>query len=320
MSSKKLPSFQQPLRLDAPATSRRRRRLLLLAVALCGIPACAYLSLHEAAPAPAAPELVELSGLARSYAAPEWLWGHNDSGDSARLFRVGLHGEDGGNVPVPGAKAEDWEDIASFLWQGQPALLIGDIGDNYHWRKQITLYAVADIGKGPGPLPLLWKMDVHYPDGARDAEGLAVDPLTGDILILSKRDRPPRVYRIAMPAAAPAAAAAPVTAELVAEVLHIPRPDGSDLIDDPVYGALRDWATAFDLAPDGSFAVVTCYKNAYLYRRKPGQPWAEVFARAPEVIRTPQFKQTEAGAISADGHTLYIGSEQRAGFAAVPLP
>lgn len=293
---------------------------MLLAIALCGIPSCAYLSLHREYARVASPELDELSGMTRSYAAPEWLWAHNDSGDVPRLFRVGPHGEDGGTVAIEAADAEDWEDIASFQWQGKPALLIGDIGDNYHWRKQITLYAVADVGSGPGPMPLLWRLDVHYPDGARDAEGLAVDPVSGDILLVSKRDRPPQVYRVPMPSVAPALHAEPVVAERVASLLHIPRPDAGDLLADPIYGLLRDWVTAFDIAADGSFAVATCYKNAYLYRRKPGQSWAEIFAAQPEVIHTPQFPQTEAGAISADGRTLYVGSEKHGGFAAVALP
>ncbi|MES2683305.1 MAG: hypothetical protein V4650_07255 [Pseudomonadota bacterium] len=296
---------------------RKRRRLLFLLLALL-IPACAYLrAAPEAVLANA--ELEELSGLTRSLATDDWLWAHNDSGDSARLFRVGGDGSDGGVVEVPDTLAIDWEDIATLRWQGQPALLIGDIGDNAAKRAAITLYAVRDPGAKGGSAPLLWQLNVRYPDGPRDAEGLAVDPLTGDILILSKRERPPVVYRVALPDAPPKPGAV-VVAEKLGPVLHLPKPNALDLSEDPLYGLLRDWPTAFDIAPDGLSAIVTTYKDAHRYRRLAGESWAQAFAQMPERIDLPQWKQTEAGGLTADGLRFCAGSEQRAGFACMTLP
>ncbi|ROH93791.1 hypothetical protein ED208_04510 [Stagnimonas aquatica] len=295
----------------------RRWPQLLLAVSL-QLSACAYLR-AQPVDAVANPELDELSGLSRLLATDDWLWGHNDSGDRARLFRVGFDGSDGGVVEVPGAKAVDWEDIAAFSWRQQPALLIGDIGDNYALRRSVSLYAVADPGANGDRAPLLWSLQFRYPDGPRDAEGLAVDPVSGDILILSKRERPPKLYRLAMPSQAPEHGQI-LSAEPVGTVLHLPKPTPADLADDPKYGFLRDWPTALDLAPDGSYAVVGTYKDAYLYRRQPGDSWAAMFARPPQTIDLPQWRQTEAGTISADGRLYCAGSEQRAGFACLPLP
>ena len=293
-----------------------RRGFVLLLGTLC-VSACAYL---RAAPPPAVAnaELDELSGLARSLATDDWLWAHNDSGDAARLFRVGLDGSDGGVVAVPQAVNIDWEDLATLRWQGEPALLIGDIGDNLAQRKAITLYAVRDPGARGESAALLWQLNVRYPDGPRDAEGLAVDPTTGDILILSKRERPPVIYRVALPPATPAPGAV-VTAERLGPVLHLPVPNAADLADDPKYGWLRDWPTALDIAPDGSSAVVTTYKDAHRYHRAPGEGWAAAFARKPEHIDLPQWKQTEAGGFTADGQHFCAASEQRAGMACVPL-
>lgn len=288
----------------------------LLAASL--LTACSYLRAQPVA-AVANPELKELSGLTRSLASDDWLWAHNDSGDRARLFRVGLDGSDGGVVEVPGALAVDWEDIAAFRWQGRPALLIGDIGDNYALRQTVTLYAVTDPGPQGESAALLWSLALRYPDGPRDAEGLAVDPVSGDILILSKRERPPVVYRLPMPAPAPEPGTV-VVAERLGPVLRLPKPSAADLADDPKFGALRDWPTALDIAPDGDFAVVTTYKDAYFYRHPPGESWAESFARKPLTVDLPQWRQTEAGTVSADGQRFCAGSEQRAGFACLPLP
>ena len=40
---------------------------------------------------------------------------------------------------------------------------------------------------------------LQYPDGPRDAETLMVDPLSGDIYIVSKRDTVLHIYRAAYP-------------------------------------------------------------------------------------------------------------------------
>jgi hypothetical protein len=277
-------------------------------------------TLRAAPPAtPMHPDLDELSGLTRSLVTPDWLWAHNDSGDNARLFRVGLDGRDGGVVPVPDAIAIDWEDIATLRWQGTPALLIGDIGDNRAVRPAVTLYAVKDPGAHGERAPLLWQLNVRYPEGPRDAEGLAVDPLTDDILLLSKRERPPVIYRVPLPAAAPAPGAV-VTAERLGPVLHLPPATAIDLAADPLFGLLRDWPTALDIAPDGLSAVVTTYKDAYRYRRTADESWAAAFARAPERIDLPQWKQTEAGGFTADGRQFCAGSERHGGFACIALP
>ena len=293
-------------------------RLLNLLLAASLLSACSYLR-AQPLDAVANPELDELSGLTRSLASDDWLWAHNDSGDRARLFRLGLDGSDGGTVEVPNALAIDWEDIATFRWRGQPALLIGDIGDNYARRQAVTLYAIRDPGPKAAAADWLWSINVRYPGGPRDAEGLAVDPVSGDILILSKRERPPELFRIAMPAEPPAPGTV-IEAEKLGPVLHLPKPTAVDLADDPKFGMLRDWPTALDISPDGSLAVVTTYKDAYLYRREPGERWAESFARPPQVLDLPQWKQTEAGTVTADGKWFCAGSEQRAGFACVAMP
>lgn len=304
---------------SSPPPRRRRRRLLFAALALLTVPACAYLR-AQPQPALANVELEELSGLSRSLASDDWLWAHNDSGDTPRLFRVGFDGSDGGVVEVPGASAIDWEDLAAFRWQGQPALLIGDIGDNLAERDAVTLYAVRDPGAKGTVAALLWQRNFRYPDGPRDAEGLAVDPLSGDILILSKRESPPVIYQLPMPSQAPPPGEI-VTATRLGPLLHIPKPTAADLADDPKYGLLRDWPTALAIAPDGLSAIVTTYKDAYrYYRRSADEGWAAVFARRPEILQLPQWRQTEAGTFSADGLRFCAGSEQRAGFACIRLP
>ena len=57
------------------------------------------------------PELDELSGAATSR-IHVGLWAHNDKGDDARIFGVGLDGSDAGVWELTGVEATDGEDIA----------------------------------------------------------------------------------------------------------------------------------------------------------------------------------------------------------------
>lgn len=293
-------------------------RALALGLTL-GLSACAS-GAPAGTPDVQAPALVELSGLAVSHADDTLLWAHNDSGDGPNLFRVGFDGADLGRVRIDGAKAVDWEDIATFDWQGAPAILVGDVGDNFARRDHVTLYAVADGGR-LGDTHLLWKLDLRYPDGPRDCEAVAVDPVDGMILLLSKRDLPNRLYAVPMPAVAPPPDAPPLVPRFLGTVETLPQPTLDELPNAPFFGMLSGLPTALDISRDGRFAVVTTYGDAYRYVRRAGEPWIATFARTPERIRLPRLRQTEAGAITADGRSLFVSTEGRpAPLVRVPLP
>lgn len=285
--------------------TRRLHAFHALLGSLLLLSSCALLS-QPAGPQLENPELDELSGLASSLAAPDLLWGHNDSGDAPRLFRIGPRGEDLGFVPIQGAVAIDWEDIAAFRWQGEPALLIGDVGDNHARREHVTLYAVRDPGARGEP-KLLWTLDFKYPDGPRDCEAVAVDPVDQSVILISKREHPQRLYRLPIPKDAPRPGSMAV-AEALGPITTLPRSSFADWFETPLYSEF-DGPTALDIDPAGRFAVVITYKDAFLYPRAEGQSWREAFAATPRLIRLPHLRQTEAGAISSDGRTLTVSGE-----------
>lgn len=248
----------------------------------------------------ASPEVDELSGLAISRADPSVLWGHNDTGGAPVLYRIGMQGEDLGAERVPGAVAGDWEDIAAFSDAGGPALLIADTGDNFGMRSYATLYAVRDSGRSR-PLALLWKLDFRFPDGGHDCEAVAVDEQRNEILLLTKRDRPPRLYRLPLPATPPAGQQ---VAELIGEIAPLPWPARKrDLF--------AHSPTAFDISADGLTAAIVTPHNAYVFHRRAGQPWIERFREpvAPRELPHREISQIEAAALSADGRWLTVGSE-----------
>lgn len=265
----------------------------------------------------ASPRIDELSGLAASHADPALLWGHNDSGGGPVLFRIGPDGSDLGAVMPRDVRAADWEDIAAFGHRGQPALLIADTGDNFAIRAFSTLYAVSDPGRSGEPV-LLWRLDFRYPDGSRDCEAVAVDSVNREILLVSKRDVPPRLYRLPLPEGTPRA---PLTAEYLGEIPQLPVPTLGERAAAPLRSRHVHAPVGLDISRDGAAAVLVTARHAYLYRRLPGASWLEAFAQPAEVLPLPQVRGIEAVAFAADGGALFVGAEGWPGrLAFLPLP
>lgn len=276
----------------------------LLKCGLAGwVSACAATA---ATPVLQAPALDELSGLQAARTHPGY-WGHNDSGDTARLFRIGPAGEDRGTVAVHGAGAVDWEDIAAYTAEdGTPMLLIADVGDNRAVRSSVSLYAIPEPSPEAVSVSVAWTLRFRYPEGPRDAEAVAVDQNAGEILILSKRDQPPRAYRLPL---APSADAL-VTAEFLTTLTSLPAAAG-----------IADQPTAMDLSTDGRRLLVLSYQGAFLWTREPEEAWAAVLRRPPQRLQRPSLRQSEAATLLADGRHFAISSEQRpAPLWVLPLP
>ena len=83
-------------------------------------------------------------------------------------------------------------------------LFIGDVGDNAAERSKITFLRLNEptpTGAGTSQIVAAQELDAVYPDEPQNSEAIAVDPLTGDILVIEKSGAAKaRAYRI--PAAA----------------------------------------------------------------------------------------------------------------------
>jgi hypothetical protein len=239
--------------------------------------------------------LNEISGLAASRVNDDVLWAHNDSGDSARVFAINTAGALLGTYNISGASATDWEDMA--LGPGPAAgveyLYLGDIGDNTAARGSVRVYRVAETSVGSTQSPVNVNLSgaetftLTYPDGARDAETLMVDPTTGDLYIVSKRESRSRVYR------APASAlvnGAAVTMEYKAQL-----PWG--------------WATGGDISPDGDEVLIRGYSNASLWSRAPGANLWDAFTGGEVSATLRSESQGESIAFDGDGWGYFTVSE-----------
>lgn len=251
--------------------------------------------------------LDELSGLDVSTRQDDLLWAINDSGNEPRLFALAPSGEHLGSWLVDLPDLADWEDLSAFRHDGKSYLLIADVGDNFRWRRQLNLYVLREPElaalEEDTVLEVERQIAYSYPDGPRDSEGVAVDADAGKVLILSKRVVPAEVYRV--PLFPPDGI---VVAERIAGLVNLPQPDERDHYEDPEYGKSRSMPTALDI--DGNRALVVTYKDAYLYQRKPGEPWADAFEQIPERIALPRIGQQEAAAFSDDGTRFFTTTER----------
>ena len=236
--------------------------------------------------------LSEMSGLEASPGQPGVLWSINDSGSRPLLYRLGAKGENLGRVAVRGTDwwHNDWETLAVWHERGVDWLVIGDVGDNKGRRDHVNLYGLREPAPGQTTADVAWTLAFRYPDGARDAEGITIDPLTGDTLILTKRDKPQRLYRVPLSARG---GDEPVVAEFVTTL--------------PPLSAL---ATGLDIAPDGRSVAVLTYKGLYVWDHEVGEAWSTVFARAPMRTQLPPMSKAEAMAFGHEAGTVYVGSER----------
>ncbi|MBW2624171.1 MAG: hypothetical protein JRD68_14780 [Deltaproteobacteria bacterium] len=259
------------------------------------------------------PAIGESSGLAASIHNHELLWTHNDSGSKPRLYAMNYQGEHLAAIHLKGASNHDWEDMASFRFQGAAYLLIADIGDNRARRPDCTLYVVREplldsVSKVRFlEIDVAWKINFSYEDGPRDAEAVAVDPATGQILILSKRNVPPVLYSLPMRQKS----GEPLVAKRLATLSNIPGPAPPDLVQDLFFGRYRNQPTAMDISRDGKKVLVATYTYAYLFSRKSGQTWLEAFTKPPSRIPLPRRRQGESVCFTPDGSGFIIGSEKR---------
>lgn len=248
----------------------------------------------------------EASGLARSQRHPDVFWAINDDGPS-ELFAFDSTGRDLGRVKISHASNRDWEDIASFTLDGVAYLLIADTGDNDGERKDVRLYVVEEPKPGKSKVDVAWRFDFKYPEGARDAEAVAVDVENQQVLVLTKRDIPVLLYSVPL---VPDSKKRQSATRLGA-VNSLPRPTRSEIEFAPKTDNWHWQPTSMDISADGTKAVVLTYGGVYLYERGPDQSWLAALQQQPVVISRTHNRQAEAAAFNASGDAIFITLEQR---------
>lgn len=192
--------------------------------------------------------LPEASGIARSLLDDDILFCHNDSGGEASVFALDTQGKLRAELRLEGAINRDWEEIATARDPISKAayIYVGEIGDNNARYKHLSFYRFLEPEISDSLITIrdYERIDFEYEDGPRDAEAFFVDPKSGDIYIISKREEQVGIY-------------------------HLPYPQKTgSILNAKKLGQMRmNWVTAADISPNGKYILVKNYGGIKRFRR-----------------------------------------------------
>ena len=240
-------------------------------------------------------EINEASGLVASRITPGVLWTHNDSGDNSRIFALNEQGQLLATCKLVNIDTRDCEDIA--VGRGPldsvSYLYVADIGDNDAQHESSFIYRFPepgiDLALRDHSLKIrgVETIAFQYPDGSRDAETLLSDPVTGDLFIVSKRDKAARVYR-----------------------LPFPQPTGQVMTAEYVCTLPFTSAVSGDISAAGDEILIKNYLYVYYWPRLLSQTVGQALAQTPSTIPYQVEPQGEAIAWKQDGSGFFTLSEE----------
>lgn len=247
--------------------------------------------------------------MASSRLRPNTVWVHNDGGHAPRLYAIDQEGRVLGHAEVQNVRNRDWEDLASFVWRGRSYLAIGELGDNRSHHQEVRIHLVpeprfkADRIADARVRPVS-TIRFTYPDGPRDAEGLAADPARERFIVLSKRDSSPQFYTVpwGLSREQGLVVAQPMgswqTPSLMGR-LFSRAPNSAPF--------MAQMPTALDLTPDGRGWMVLDYTRVWW------MPSSQSAQRPLKPIRLPAhgLDQAEAACFSDDGREIWVTTEGR---------
>ncbi len=221
---------------------------------------------------------------------PRHFWVHNDSGDAPNIYLVNLSGELVATLDI-GTKNIDWEDIAIH----DNKIYIGEIGDNNAVYPCKKIYRVSEPQIDTTTLGAKLKaadvetMQFNFADSKRDCETLMVDPLSGDLIFVSKREDSVLVYQTPFVSAT----------------------TGIEIMIKPIATLPITQATAGDISRDGSQILIKNYQKIYYYTRATDrESITQALSRKPQILQYKAEPQGESIAWSSDGECFYTLSEK----------
>lgn len=237
------------------------------------------------------PELEEMSGMVFSRKHPNIWYTHTDSGGEPIVYFLDEKGNELGEITLLGVKNRDWEDIAIGPGpEGKTYIYVAEIGDNLAVHDEVRVY------RFPEPANLKEKIEVKpevarlvYPGGARDAESLFVDPVDGELFIVSKRDKENTLYGFSQKA---------FLSDEKTELTEY-------------HKFFFSSSTAADISSDGSQILIKNYFAIYYWKREKGQSVVEALRATPKQLPYVPEPQGEAIAFDPSGKVFYTISEKR---------
>lgn len=264
-------------------------------------------------------DLSEASGLAASRNHPGVLWVVSDSGNSAELFAVNEDGEEVARL-FTSVTNRDWEDMASFSWNGRHFLVVADSGDNLAVHDSYPLHVFADNldsrHSSANPLQPLVTFNLRYNDGSHNVEATAIAESDGNLYLVTKGENPGIYATEFMPAAINALSAGnagqTVTANLLANRigdLQAPAQTSADELLGMLAGVNLGSVTAMDIDDANGIVWLLTYRGVYKLSQNGNSSWQQILRSEPQLVTRHSLGQAEALAHSGRNNVVFLTSE-----------
>lgn len=227
----------------------------------------------------------EASGIVASRKNNQVLWVHNDEGTDTRIFAINTKAEIVAIYYLNIKDGRDFEDIT--IGKGTSTddwyLYLGDIGDNdkKHEKKFIYRFKEPNVSSEQklkvDTIFSIDKITFKLPD-IYDSEAMMFDPITKDLLIISKREKNELVFKLPYPHST----SKTINAEEIAEV-----PFGYE-------GFNGSGVTGCDISEDGTEILIKTYSKVYYYFRDNTKPIEKSFDKKPAEVNYQFEPQGEA--------------------------
>jgi hypothetical protein len=227
----------------------------------------------------------EASGIVASRMNNQILWTHNDEGNDPRIFAINTSAQIVAIYYLNLKDGRDFEDIT--IGKGTDSddwyLYLGDIGDNNknHEKKFIYRFKEPKVDASQNlvtdTIYSFDKITFKLPD-IYDSEAMMFDPITKDIIIISKREKKELVFKLPYPHSTTKT----MNAEEIAEV-----PFGYE-------GFNGSGVTAADISEDGTEILIKTYSKVYYYSRDISKPIEKAFDKKPAEVNYTFEPQGEA--------------------------
>lgn len=211
--------------------------------------------------------LNEASGLIQSHYNQNLIWTHNDGGNSSELFLMDARDASlKQKYHLLNSSNLDWEDISVYYSNGFSYMYIGDVGDNFGFRNNYSLYAFEEPfydSSNAQPSITTRKIDFVYPSGKKNCEAIMVDPLSGDLIFATKAFDKTEIY--------------------IANAFQLNSAVGEIELKKIGELPLKN-VTAGDISQDGSFISLRTYDDLILWVRDTSETLEEAFLKTPQKL------------------------------------
>lgn len=237
----------------------------------------------------------EASGIVASRTIENGIWVQEDGGNQPDLFLINKQAELIKQWRLP-FENRDWEDIAFAVdpINKKNYLYIGEIGDNAAQYEDYAIYRFEEPKTVDSDISAFEKFSFKYTGASLtkfDAEALIVEPASGDIYIVTKR-------------------------ELNVNVFKISYPQSTSSINDAVFlGTIRyPGILGGDISSDGKELILKNQYSIYYWKLKDQEDIFEALSRSRDLSPSYEIEmQGEAIAFDIEQNGFFTLSERNEG-------